>query len=234
MDILCKTCHGLFRQYCGQNMKDDMFVYGMRAAVCGLNLIPFYVMNYELLGYMSEIDAYLYKVLFNGLMFLTLVSYWMASLIKPIKIEPVSDLSGDLKVCQWCSSWKPERTHHCKICGTCVPKMDHHCPWIGNCVGFHNYKPFFLFCFFQMLEGAVYFSATINRVFHGKKAEPLSIGGLAGYWFTNLIDMPICFALIGLSGSILCDIFSNMTTLENMGDQLKRYPCYGLYSDPYL
>ena len=140
MDILCKTCHGLFRQFCGQNMKDDMFVYGMRAAVTILNLIPFYVMNYELLSYMPEIDAYLYKVLFNGLMFMTLVSYWMASLIKPPKIDPIADPSGDMKICASCANWKPERTHHCKICGTCVAKMDHHCPWIGNCVGFHNYK----------------------------------------------------------------------------------------------
>lgn len=139
-----------------------------------------------------------------------------------------------MKVCISCNNWKPERTHHCKICGVCVPKMDHHCPWIGNCVGKHNYKPFFLFCFYQMLVGVVYFSAAINRVFHGKKAEKMSVFGVAGYWFTNLVDMPICFALIGLSGSILCDIYSNMSTLENMGSDTKRYPCYGQYIDPYL
>lgn len=50
--------------------------------------------------------------------------------------------------CQTCRNWKPHRTHHCSICNVCVPKMDHHCPWIGNCVGYHNFKAFFLFCFY--------------------------------------------------------------------------------------
>ena len=54
--------------------------------------------------------------------------------------------------CQKCRNWKPLRTHHCSICNVCVPKMDHHCPWIGNCVGYHNFKAFFLFCFYQAVS----------------------------------------------------------------------------------
>lgn len=52
--------------------------------------------------------------------------------------------------CMVCRNWKPERAHHCSVCETCVLKMDHHCPWLGNCVGYHNFKEFFLFTFYQM------------------------------------------------------------------------------------
>ena len=215
-------------------MKDDPFIYGMRAAVNALNFIPFYVINYELIEYMPQMEKYLYKLLFNGIMVMTLCSYWMASLMKPQKIPQIT-IDEDTKLCNSCNNWKPERTHHCKICGTCVPNMDHHCPWIGNCVGHHNYKPFFLFCFYQMCLGFVFFSAGLDRAFHSPRHTPeLSLLGVFCFWFTNLIDLPICFALIGLSGSLFCDMFSNMSTLEGMGKERRRYPCYGVYNDPYF
>ncbi|OCF37477.1 hypothetical protein I316_00601 [Kwoniella heveanensis BCC8398] len=53
--------------------------------------------------------------------------------------------TGEARWCKKCEGWKPDRCHHCRHCEQCVLKMDHHCPWVGSCVGYHNYKPFFLF-----------------------------------------------------------------------------------------
>lgn len=119
--------------------------------------------------------------------------------------------------CANCRGWKPDRAHHCHTCGRCIPKMDHHCPWIGNCVGYHNLKPFFLFCFYQACSGIVYFTMLMHRCFKGpKKLKPFSGLGSTGYWVTNILDMPICFALLGLSTNIFFQMYDNVSTLETL------------------
>ena len=156
MDALCKTCHGLFRKYIGKSMQAKFFVYTMRTAVCLLNVFPYYSINSELVEYLPEMEKYLYKSLFNLILILNLLSYFTASLLKPVQIPKIEFIEEQEKrMCDKCQKWKPERTSHCSICEICVPKMDHHCPWLGNCVGQHNLKPFFLFCFYQFLEGIV-------------------------------------------------------------------------------
>ena len=92
MDAACKFCHGLFRRFIGKNMQADIFVYTMRICVNLLNVFPFYVINYELIEYMPSMDKYLYKLLFNLALILNLISYWAASLVKPIKIPKIRDL----------------------------------------------------------------------------------------------------------------------------------------------
>ncbi|WWC87072.1 uncharacterized protein L201_001958 [Kwoniella dendrophila CBS 6074] len=59
--------------------------------------------------------------------------------------------NGEIRWCKKCKGWKPDRCHHCRHCEQCVLKMDHHCPWVGTCVGYHNYKPFFLFINYALL-----------------------------------------------------------------------------------
>nr|XP_018265517.1 uncharacterized protein I303_01883 [Kwoniella dejecticola CBS 10117]OBR87675.1 hypothetical protein I303_01883 [Kwoniella dejecticola CBS 10117] len=59
--------------------------------------------------------------------------------------------NGESRWCKKCRGWKPDRCHHCRHCEQCILRMDHHCPWVGNCVGYHNYKPFFLFINYALL-----------------------------------------------------------------------------------
>ena len=35
----------------------------------------------------------------------------------------------EMRLCQKCGTYKPERCHHCSDCNRCTLKMDHHCPW---------------------------------------------------------------------------------------------------------
>ena len=101
--------------------------------------------------------------------------------------------------CDKCKAWKPERTHHCSICGKCVMKMDHHCPWVGNCVGYHNYKPFSLFCIFQALTGVIFIMISIDRGYISNETKPsLSYFVSFSFWFKELIDIPIRTSLLFL------------------------------------
>jgi hypothetical protein len=131
-------------------MKKGLFINAMRIFVVFLNFCPFYLGNYELNEYMkNSMDKRIYNLMLNFFLGMALLSYWIASLKKPRPIPSVPEGQEDKNImCNICRAWKPERAHHCQLCGICVPKMDHHCPWIGGCVGYHNYKPFFLFCFY--------------------------------------------------------------------------------------
>jgi hypothetical protein len=40
------SCHKVFKKVFGKNQKLDLFIWGMRAIVVVLNIMPFYTMNY--------------------------------------------------------------------------------------------------------------------------------------------------------------------------------------------
>jgi hypothetical protein len=70
------------------------------------------------------------------------------------------------------------------------------------------------------------------RVFEAPDDVPdLSFWGNVCFWVTVVIDMPVCFALLGLAPSIFVQIFENLSTIEQFGRGglvQRRFPCYGI------
>ncbi|WWD00394.1 hypothetical protein V866_007306 [Kwoniella sp. B9012] len=153
--------------------------------------------------------------------------------------------NGEIRWCRKCNGWKPDRCHHCRHCEQCVLKMDHHCPWVGTCVGYHNYKPFFLFInyalllaiyatfeagyetyrFFQDPSGAVPY-----RAVQMEGNQTLDTAGIAANdnWSDGLGISPAIFMMLTVMGGFMSlavgglVVFhwyltlNNQTTLENI------------------
>ena len=177
---MCMLCHKVFRAIFGENQISCAFIWCMRLLVTLLNAMPLYVMNTEMNEWVVDhMDRRLIKIVFNFLTSMTLISYFKASFTRPKVIPQLAPSEAEMQnVCVTCKNWKPLRTHHCSICQVCVPKMDHHCPWLGNCVGYHNFKAFFLFCFYQALTGLWYCKRMVMFTFYSPDNTPdLSIAG---------------------------------------------------------
>jgi hypothetical protein len=82
------TCHGLFKKVFGvRGQMSFAFIWSMRAFVVFLNLMPLYLINFELNDWMdNQLERSLNKVLFNVLAAMTLVSYGVASFTRPLVI----------------------------------------------------------------------------------------------------------------------------------------------------
>ena len=169
-------------------MAGSVFATLMRAFVVCLNLMPLYLMNYELNEWLeNETDKKMVKIIFNTLLALNLLSYGVGTFKRP-KVIPQMAPSDQQNYCGQCRNWKPVRTHHCSTCQICVPKMDHHCPWLVNCVGYHNYKAFFLFAVYQFLIGVVFTTCQIKFCFFSPEETPeLTPIGTLCFWGTLLI-----------------------------------------------
>ncbi len=85
---MCMLCHSLFRRFLGNNMVSGIFIFVMRFVVVALNAMPVYLMNCEMNEWMTnKVDLKLVKVLFNFLVFMTLLSYAVATFKRP-KVIP--------------------------------------------------------------------------------------------------------------------------------------------------
>ena len=79
------------------------------------------------------------------------------------------------------------------MCGKCVPRMDHHCLLMVNCIGYHNLKPFFLFCNYQIWVLLLWFSIVGERFFGDDGVTSMSALGSFFFWLTLIISIPYFF-----------------------------------------
>ena len=119
-----------------------------------------------------------------------------------------------------CSSYKPDRAHHCATCQRCILKFDHHCVLINNCVGFYNYKPYLLLLIYAMLSLVLAISGLIPFCIHLFDALPPSIPIAYPLWVRLQVPL-MAFLLVAIAvmiGLLLAMhvglVITNVTTLE--------------------
>ena len=109
-------CHGVFKSVFGGSQISGMFIWAMRFVVVFLNVMPTYLMNYEMNEWIeNKADVKTVKVLFNFLVAMCLLSYGVATFKRP-KVIPQMAPPDQTNYCGHCRNWKPQRTHHCSIC----------------------------------------------------------------------------------------------------------------------
>lgn len=123
--------------------------------------------------------------------------------------------NGQMRFCQKCDCWKPDRTHHCSSCKRCILRMDHHCPWFSTCIGHRNHKFFVQFLVHVTLLCIVCFISSL-----------LAFRNFLGSAFTdtlhvNWILLMIISGVMGLAVSVFAgfsiyQVLQNKTTLESL------------------
>ena len=112
--------------------------------------------------------------------------------------------------CPYCLVKNNFRSKHCLICQNCIDEFDHHCFWVGNCIGKNNYKLFFIFLIYILLNTLynigvnIYYLATeigIENIQEDYKAFP-------GFYFGNCFLYNNIFRIIvSISIFIICILF---------------------------
>jgi len=112
--------------------------------------------------------------------------------------------------CPHCLVKNNFRSKHCLICQNCIDEFDHHCFWVGNCIGKNNYKLFFIFLIYILLNTLynigvnIYYLAIeigTENIQEDNKAFP-------GFYFGNCFLYNNIFRIIvSISIFIICILF---------------------------
>ena len=169
--------------------------------------------------------GYFWFLLFQVFLVNAIVSHLKATFIEP-GYTPRFPVPGDIPIeqiryCEKCDQWKPDRTHHCRACKRCIHRMDHHCPWIDNCVGAKNQKFFILFLFNVFFCCLLVICIEIYVVFQYTYLENKKFDGLISLLvgvFTGAIALIFLIFTAIMFYDQINVIILNQTEVEKMGN----------------
>jgi len=175
-------------------------------------------------------------ICFNVYFWLGVLSFLVVIFSDPGKVPHnfgVNDTEvQNLPFCDYCNSYKPERSHHCSRCRRCVLRMDHHCPLVNNCIGWGNVKAFVLMCtYFPMLSLTVFTFIVIRFAEIGFE-DHMTTWNIFEIVFMGitLLFAVLVLLLITSFGINHCHLlFNNLTTLEYWQAKKQMDEAAGIY-----
>ncbi|KAJ3440700.1 palmitoyltransferase zdhhc20 [Anaeramoeba flamelloides] len=118
--------------------------------------------------------------------------------------------------CKFCNRYKPPRAHHCHICKKCVLKQDHHCGLVSNCIGKYNYKYFYLFILYAILDAIATSAIAAWSLFTVQgKLEDSNALLLVGMIFSLIISASFIMVLLPFVYFHTNLILHNQTSIED-------------------
>lgn len=127
-----------------------------------------------------------------------------------------------LLLCNTCTRYKVERSHHCRLCGRCILKMDHHCPWLANCIGYNNYKFFLLTQLYGFLSSFLILLSYWEVIYERNTNNNTSIYKIWFPLFVYLTNLSLFVFLIWLIIINWRLAFMNLTVIEKSDKE--RFP----------
>lgn len=128
---------------------------------------------------------------------------------------------GEIRHCKFCFKYKPDRSHHCRYCEVCVLRMDHHCHFVMNCIGFYNYKYFFCFVVYSLIDLCLIVWNMFETTWWSTREDvPLAtmLIFVFGQTFANfLLVLVLCFLIFHVW--LMC---TGLTTVELMEKRAAR------------
>ncbi|KAJ3448121.1 palmitoyltransferase zdhhc20 [Anaeramoeba flamelloides] len=118
--------------------------------------------------------------------------------------------------CKFCNRYKPPRAHHCHICKKCVLKQDHHCGLVSNCIGKYNYKYFYLFILYALLDAIATTALIVWSLFTMQdKLEDSNAFFIIGMIFSLIISASFIMVLLPFVYFHTNLILHNQTSIED-------------------